>query len=73
MPGTCRRFVVVNDADPKRRARAALLDKAQRARANGMSALSWEDSVAETPEGILIGEKEISAIGSLVFTGRKLR
>jgi hypothetical protein len=63
----------MDDAGPKRLARAALIDKAQRARANGMSALSWEDSVAETPEGILLGEKEVSAIGSLVFTGKKLR
>jgi hypothetical protein len=46
---------------------------AERARQTGKSAAEWEDSVEETAEGKLLGAKEVSAIGSLVFIGRRLR
>jgi len=64
---------VDEDIGPKRLARVTLLGMAERARHTGKSALEWEDSVMETPEGKLLGEKEVSAIGSLVFIRRKIR
>ena len=73
IPKSCLPCVDVDEVDAKRFARAALLGMAERARQTGKSAAEWEDSVEETAEGKLLGAKEVSAIGSLVFIGRRLR
>lgn len=57
----------MDDVDVKRLARMTLCAMADRACAKGMSAAEWEDSVIDTPQGRLLGEKEVSAIGSFVF------
>jgi hypothetical protein len=56
----------MDEAEAKRLARITLCGMAERARGK-MSAVEWEDSVEDTPEGKLLGSKEIDAIGSLIF------
>jgi hypothetical protein len=45
---------------------------AERARER-LSAAQWEESIADTPEGLLVGAKEIDVISKLVFGPRKSR
>lgn len=45
---------------------------AERARER-LNAAQWEESVADTPEGLLVGAKELDAISQLVFGRRKSR
>jgi len=59
--------------DAKRLARFYLCAAAERARTRGQSAIDWEASVDDTPEGVLLGAREIDAIGSLVFGSRGKR
>jgi hypothetical protein len=56
----------MDEVDAKRLARVTLCAMAERARGK-MSAMEWEDSVEDTPEGKLLGAKEVDAIGSLIF------
>ena len=58
--------------EEKRLARIALVAMAERARER-LSAAQWEESIADTPEGLLVGAKEIDVISKLVFGPRKSR
>jgi hypothetical protein len=62
---------LTDDVEARRLARVVLLGMAERAHHAGKSALEWEDAVIELPEGKLLGAKEVSAIGSLVFLKRR--
>lgn len=58
-------------AEVKPLARMTLMAWAERAYGRGLSALEWEESVADTPEGRILGTKEIAAIGSIVFVRKR--
>lgn len=64
---------MTDDVEAKRLARVVLVGMADRAFHAGKSAAEWEEGVADLPEGKLLGEREVKAIGSLVFLKRRKR
>lgn len=56
----------MTESEAKKQARIDLFARADRARGR-MSPAQWEESVEDTPEGAMLGHRELAAISAVVW------